>query len=27
VIPRLADGKFGQLCAHNYIMRQVRQLG
>ena len=27
VIPRLADGKFGQLCAHNHIMRQVRQLG
>jgi len=27
VIPRLADGKFGQICADAYIMRQVRQLG
>ena len=27
VIPCLADGKFGQVCAHEYIMRQVRQLG
>jgi hypothetical protein len=27
VIPRLAHGEFGRVCAHTYIMRQVRQLG
>lgn len=27
VIPRLADAKFGQVCVHASIRRQVRQLG